>query len=112
MEFFEEIQREVLHNQKVLSESINQIGYGAYQKQLFLLCGMGKVTDFMYLKALSVMHIPIQNEFKLTNAGFGYIGACLSIGMLAGKSSFLIQALLSGDSQVTFMDASQHSIIP
>lgn len=73
------------YNHTLLNENISEIGMGKYQYTLFLLCGFGWAADNMYMQALSVIQIPVQLEFKLTNSQVGNLGFSMMLGMFFGS---------------------------
>jgi len=69
---------------EVLDRCFQQIGFGRYQWAMWVLCGLGWVSDNMWTSAPSIVLSQVQTEFKVSSTISGLGSSALSIGQFFG----------------------------
>ncbi len=67
-----------------LDEVIELVGFGRFQRRLFLICGAGWAADAMEVLLISFALPAIRREWGLTPAQAGLLATAIFLGMLAG----------------------------
>ena len=67
---------------RVLNQAIQEIGMGWYQWQLFVVVGFGWASDNLWPIVVSLILVPIKNEFKPRYPPL--LSLCQAIGLLVG----------------------------
>lgn len=70
----------------LISKCIDEIGWGQYQKSVFLLCGLGLACDSMYMQSIGVIQLQVQKEFMLTNTTSSLLVTFMLLGMMLGAA--------------------------
>ncbi|KAI8909137.1 major facilitator superfamily domain-containing protein [Gorgonomyces haynaldii] len=75
-----------------LESYIQEIGYGHYQRKLFILCGLGWLIDNGLLNAISLILPNVQREFhqSLAVSGLGMTFAMIGLGIGATFWGYLL----------------------
>lgn len=60
-----------------------QIGFGAYQRRLCFIAGLGWMTDLLELSILSVLLPVLEGEWNLTSQQKGFLGSAVYAGARA-----------------------------
>jgi putative MFS transporter len=66
------------------SMTIDQIGYGRFQRRLMWICGLGWAADAMEVLLISFALPAIGEEWGLSNQQKGLLATAIFLGMLAG----------------------------
>ncbi len=65
-------------------EAIQQVGFGAFQRKLMVICGVGWAADAMEVLLISFALPAVISEWGLSKGQAGFIGTAIFLGMLAG----------------------------
>ncbi|KAI0229217.1 hypothetical protein L0F63_004522 [Massospora cicadina] len=73
--------------QKIVSldSMISRIGFGKFQKQMLLLCGLGWLADNMWLQCVAVILPRVQQHFQVPNSLIGLLSSSIFLGMMVGS---------------------------
>ncbi|KAJ8327262.1 hypothetical protein O5D80_004669 [Batrachochytrium dendrobatidis] len=75
---------ETIESRSLLDQLLNDIGYGKYQNMLLFFCGLGWMTDCMWLQAIVLVLPQVQKAYGLNAATAGIMLSCTFLGMLIG----------------------------
>jgi putative MFS transporter len=75
---------EITAREWTFDEAIQQVGFGAFQRKLMVICGLGWAADAMEVLLISFALPAVISEWGLTKAQAGFIGTAIFLGMLAG----------------------------
>ncbi|RKP10069.1 major facilitator superfamily domain-containing protein [Thamnocephalis sphaerospora] len=67
-----------------LDDTISRIGFGRFQRIIFLICSFGWLSDEMWLQCLYTMSARVQEHFSVPIESIGLLNSAAFIGMLAG----------------------------
>jgi putative MFS transporter len=65
-------------------QAIEQIGFGRFQRNLLVICGLGWSADAMEVLLVAFILPAVGEEWGLTNSQKGLLGTAIFLGMLAG----------------------------
>lgn len=65
-------------------QTIEQVGFGRFQKKLMWICGLGWAADAMEVLLIAFALPAISQEWNLTNTQKGMLGTAIFLGMLLG----------------------------
>ncbi|CAK1354176.1 putative MFS-type transporter [Cercospora beticola] len=71
---------------KVINQAIEDIGMGAYQWQLFTLCGCGWFADNLWLQGVAIALPSLSKEFGIAEGMVRYTTLSLFLGLCIGAS--------------------------
>ncbi|CAG8458276.1 454_t:CDS:2 [Dentiscutata erythropus] len=70
--------------QLALDKIVNEIGMGKFQKQLLFLCGLGWLSDNMWIQCVVVILPRIRVHYNVNEKFIGVLSSSMSTGMMIG----------------------------
>ncbi|RKP13317.1 major facilitator superfamily domain-containing protein [Piptocephalis cylindrospora] len=74
--------------QVILDEALEEVGVGSFHRLLFVLSGMGWLTNNAWTQVIAVTAPRVQERFELSDSSIGFFSTALSAGLLIGAVSW------------------------
>ncbi|CCG84278.1 protein of unknown function [Taphrina deformans PYCC 5710] len=68
----------------LVTQEIDNLGFGRYQWGLFIVCGSGWLLDLLWAHAFGLAMPAIQHELGISERQYGYLSTGFSLGMTLG----------------------------
>lgn len=81
----ERCEQDPLAEKGSIDQILTRIGFGKYQKYVFLIAGMGQVADGIEMTAISLLMPVFQDYWELSVFEMGVLGGMIFIGMILGN---------------------------
>ncbi|KAF0536952.1 MFS general substrate transporter [Gigaspora margarita] len=70
--------------QLALDKIVNKIGMGKFQKQLLMLCGLGWLSDNMWIQCVVVILPRVKVHYNVNEKFIGVLSSSMALGMMIG----------------------------